>query len=135
MVIDDSALVRQILSEGLSRDPSIRVVDTAVDPYMARDKIAKYRPDVLTLDVEMPRMDGVQFLRHLMPQYPLPVVMVSALTGRSQKLTLDALDAGAVDFVTKPSVDIASGLNAMLDEICRKVKAAAQIDVSHWKKG
>lgn len=133
LVIDDSALVREILSKGLSRDPQIEVVGTANDPYMAREKIAKLRPDLLTLDVEMPRMDGVQFLRHLMPQFPLPVVMVSALTGKGQQMTLDALDAGAVDFVTKPQSNIAEGLEGMLEELRFKVKMAFTADLSQWK--
>ena len=99
LVVDDSALVRQILSSGLAMDPGIEVVGTASDPYMARDKIVELKPDVLTLDVEMPRMDGVEFLRRLMPQYPLPVVMVSSLTQKGKQITIDALEAGAVDFV------------------------------------
>ncbi len=134
LVVDDSSLVREILSQGLAKDPQIEVVGTATDPYMARDKIAQLRPDVLTLDVEMPKMDGVQFLRHMMPQFPLPVVMVSALTGKGQRLTFEALEAGAVDFVTKPSTNVARGLEEMLVEIRTKVKIAATADVSHWKK-
>ncbi len=134
LIIDDSALVRNILAKGLSQDPDINVVDTAKDPYDARDKILQYKPDVLTLDVEMPRMDGVEFLRRLLPQYPIPVVMVSALTERGKAITLDALDAGAIDFVTKPSYGVASGLNSMLNELSEKVKMAAKIDVSHLKK-
>ena len=80
-------------------DPGIEVVGSAADPYMARDKIVQLKPDVLTLDVEMPRMDGVEFLRKLMPQYPLPVVMVSSLTQKGKQITMEALEAGAVDFV------------------------------------
>ncbi len=134
LVVDDSALVRDILSKGLAMDPGIEVVGTASDPYIARDKIVALKPDVLTLDVEMPRMDGVDFLRRLMPQYPLPVVMVSALTEKGARITLDALDAGAVDFVTKPSADVARGLNAMLMELRTKVKIASTANVSHWKR-
>ena len=133
LVIDDSALVRQILSQGLSMDPCIEVVGTAGDPYVARDKIVKLQPDVLTLDVEMPRMDGVDFLRRLMPQYPLPVVMVSSLTQKGKQITLDSLEAGAVDFVSKPTSDIARGLKDMLLELRAKVKLAASANVSHWK--
>jgi two-component system chemotaxis response regulator CheB len=133
LVIDDSALIRQILSQGLSMDPCIEVVGTAGDPYVARDKIVKLQPDVLTLDVEMPRMDGVDFLRRLMPQYPLPVVMVSSLTQKGKQITLDSLDAGAVDFVSKPTSDIARGLKDMLLELRAKVKLAASANVSHWK--
>jgi len=135
LVVDDSALVRDILVTGLSKDPGIEVVGSASDPYVARDRIGQLKPEVLTLDVEMPRMDGVEFLRKLMPQYPLPVVMVSALTERSAKTTLDALDAGAVDFVTKPKADVARGLEAMMVELRTKVKIASTIDVSKWKNG
>ena len=133
LVIDDSALVREILSQGLAQDPEIVVVGTAADPYIAREQIAKLHPQVLTLDVEMPRMDGVQFLRHLMPNFPLPVVMVSSLTKKGQQLTLDALEAGALDFVTKPDMDLARGLESILEEIRTKVKIAAVADVSQWK--
>lgn len=133
LIVDDMALVRDILSQGLSQDPGIEVVGTASDPYMARDKIIELKPDVLTLDVEMPKMDGVEFLRRLMPQYPLPVVMVSALTERGKKITLDALEAGAVDFVSKPSTDVARGLGAMMLELRTKVKIASMANVSHWK--
>lgn len=133
LIVDDSALVRNILSQGLDLDPGIRVVGTASDPYVARDRIIELKPDVLTLDVEMPRMDGVEFLRKLMPQYPIPVVMVSALTEKGKSITLDALAAGAVDFVTKPKSDVARGLNDMLLELRTKVKIASTANVSHWK--
>ncbi|MBW1721802.1 MAG: chemotaxis response regulator protein-glutamate methylesterase [Deltaproteobacteria bacterium] len=133
IIVDDSALVRNILAQGLGMDPAIEVVATAGDPYIARDEIIKHRPDVLTLDVEMPRMDGVEFLRRLMPQYPLPVVMVSALTQRGKQITIDALEAGAVDFVSKPSTDVERGLNDLLLELRTKVKIASTANVSHWK--
>jgi len=133
LVVDDSALVRNILSQGLSMDPNIEVVGTASDPYIARDKIVELNPDVLTLDVEMPRMDGVAFLRKLMPQFPIPTVMVSSLTQRGKQITMDALDAGAVDFVAKPTSNVAAGLNAMLMELRAKVKIASTANVSHWK--
>nr|MBF0222570.1 chemotaxis response regulator protein-glutamate methylesterase [Desulfobulbaceae bacterium] len=133
LVIDDSTLVRNILTDGLNKDPGIEVVGSAPDPYSARDKIVQLRPNVLTLDVEMPRMDGVEFLRRLMPQYPLPVVMVSSLTQRGKQITLEALEAGAVDFVSKPSVDLARGLEGMMTELCTKVKIASTANVSHWK--
>ena len=93
LIIDDSPLVQRIISEGLSKDPNIEVCGTASDPYAGRDAIVKLRPDVLTLDVEMPKMNGVEFLRRLMPQYPIPVVMVSGLTERGQKTTLEAMAA------------------------------------------
>ncbi|PKK88311.1 MAG: chemotaxis response regulator protein-glutamate methylesterase [Candidatus Wallbacteria bacterium HGW-Wallbacteria-1] len=133
LVVDDSALVRDILSRGLSEDPDIEVVGTARDPYDARDKIVKLKPDVMTLDVEMPRMDGVEFLRRLMPQYPLPTLMVSALTEEGKRVTMDALEAGAVDFVTKPSSDVSRGLEAMLTDLRAKVKAVARADLSRFK--
>ena len=134
LIIDDSALVRQALSMGLALDPGIEVVGTAPDPYVARDKIIKLAPDVLTLDVEMPRMDGVEFLQKLMPQYPLPVVMVSALTERGKRITLEALEAGAVDFVTKPKSGMARGLDEMLLELRAKIKLASTVNVSYWKQ-
>ena len=133
LIIDDSALVRDILTQGLSADPSLEVVGAASDPYAARDKIVQTRPDVLTLDVEMPRMDGVEFLRRLMPQYPLPVVMVSSLTQRGKEITLQALEAGAVDFVAKPAANIADGLQSMMLELRTKIKIASTANVSHWK--
>ena len=134
LVVDDSSLVRTILSQGLAQDPGIEVVGSAPDPYVARDMIVELKPDVMTLDVEMPRMDGVEFLRRLMPQYPLPVIMVSALTQHGKQITLEALDAGAVDFVTKPSTDVARGLTDMLLELRTKVKIASTANVSHWKE-
>jgi two-component system chemotaxis response regulator CheB len=133
LVVDDSALVRDILAQGLAMDKEIEVVGTAADPYAARDKIVTLQPDVLTLDIEMPRMDGVEFLRRLMPQYPLPVVVVSALTKKGAALALSALEAGAVEVVTKPGIDIARGLPAMLGELRAKVKIAAVTNVQAWK--
>ncbi len=133
LIVDDSSLVRSILTRGLQVDPGIEVVGAAGDPYQARDMILAERPHVLTLDVEMPRMDGLAFLRKLMPQYPLPVVMVSSLTQRGSQITLDALAHGAIDFVAKPTSDIQSGLNGMMEELREKVKIAASVDVSQWK--
>ncbi|SBV36138.1 fused chemotaxis regulator; protein-glutamate methylesterase in two-component regulatory system with CheA [uncultured Stenotrophomonas sp.] len=126
LIVDDSALVRQILSDLLARDPGIEVVGTASDPLIARDKIKRLNPDVLTLDVEMPRMDGLAFLESLMRLHPLPVVMVSSLTERGADTTLQALALGAVDFVAKPKLDVARGLEGYAEEICAKVKAAAR---------
>jgi len=134
LVVDDSALVRELLTAGLAKDPELEVVGSAANPFIARDKIIELRPDVLTLDVEMPRMDGVDFLRRLMPQYPIPVIMVSALTQRGAQITLEALEAGAIDFVTKPSTDVARGLNQMLADLRQKVTMAAQVDLSAWKR-
>lgn len=133
LVVDDSAMIRNILADGLQKDPTIEVVGKAADPYMARDKIVELKPDVITLDVEMPRMDGLEFLKKLMAQYPLPVIMVSALTERGKKITLEALEAGAVDFVTKPKADVARGLDEMMIELRTKVKLAASANVSHFK--
>ncbi len=134
LVVDDSALVREVLRQGLSADEVIEVVDTASDPYDARNKIVALRPDVITLDVEMPRMNGVEFLKKLMPQLPTPVVMVSSLTERGAQVTLDALAAGAVDFVAKPKADVSQALNMMMVELRIKVKVAAVANVSHWKR-
>jgi len=133
LVVDDSALVRDILSRGLSMDREIEVVGVASDPFAARDKIIQLKPDVLTLDVEMPKMDGVEFLRRLMPLHPLPVVMVSALTKKGAAITMAAMEAGAVDVVAKPGTDIARGLNGMLAELRVKVKNAATVNVKAWK--
>src|SRR5512137_939557 len=129
LVVDDSALVRQLLTDLLNSDPSIEVVGTAQDAYMAREKIKRLNPDVLTLDVEMPKMDGVQFLRNLMRLRPMPVVMCSSLTEHGADVTLDALALGAVDFVTKPKVDLAGRLEDYASEITAKVKAAARARV------
>ncbi|MBC8277591.1 MAG: chemotaxis response regulator protein-glutamate methylesterase [FCB group bacterium] len=134
LIVDDSALVRNILSSGLGKFPDLEIAGTAANPYIARDMIVKTRPHVLTLDVEMPRMDGVEFLRKLMPQYPLPVVMVSALTEKGKKITLQALEAGAIDFVTKPSTDIARGLTAMITDLHSKIITASRANVSGWKR-
>lgn len=134
LIIDDSALVREVLSTGLAADPGIEVVGTAGNPLIARDKILALRPDVLTLDVEMPKMDGIEFLRRLMPQHPLPVIMVSALTERGKRITLDALEAGAYDFVTKPRADIARGLQKLQADLRNKVKEAALANVTRWKQ-
>ncbi len=125
LVVDDSALVRQMLTEGLGKDPRIEVVGAASNPYQARDKILQLNPDVMTLDVEMPRMDGVAFLRKLMPQRPMPVVMVSSLTEAGAQTTLDALAAGAVDFVTKPASGLSQALPRMLRELCSKIVIAS----------
>lgn len=134
LVVDDSALVRDILARGLSLDPKIEVVGKASDPYKARDLIVQVKPDVLTLDVEMPRMDGLEFLKKLMPQFPLPVVMVSALTRRGTQITLEALEAGAVDFVSKPSTDLSRGLVTIIQELRQKVITASTIDVRKFKQ-
>ncbi|WP_373020359.1 chemotaxis response regulator protein-glutamate methylesterase [Thiomicrorhabdus sp.] len=127
LIVDDSALVRQMLQEMLSSDPAIEVVGTASDPYMAREKIKQLHPDVLTLDVEMPRMDGVTFLKNLMRLHPIPVVMVSTLTEVGADVTFEALDMGAVDFVAKPKIDLKNTFEDYTTEICHKVKTAARV--------
>ena len=129
LVVDDSALIRGMMTEMLSQDPDIEVVGTASDPYIARDKIKTLNPDVLTLDVEMPKMDGLTFLQKLMAGRPMPVVMVSSLTEQGAATTMQALESGAVDFVTKPSVDIKHGLEDLAHEIVSKVKVASQASV------
>lgn len=129
LVVDDSALIRRLLSEMLDSQPDIQVVGTARDPYDARDQIKARDPDVLTLDVEMPRMDGIAFLRNLMRLRPMPVVMVSSLTEAGGEITLDALALGAVDFVTKPRSDVAHAMTAYTEEIADKVRVAARAQV------
>jgi two-component system chemotaxis response regulator CheB len=129
LIVDDSALVRKVLSELLGGDPEVEVVGTATDAYMARDKIKQLNPDVLTLDVEMPKMDGVTFLRNLMRLRPMPVVMVSSLTEHGAEITLDALAVGAVDYLPKPKIDLAATLGDYADELRAKIKMAAQARV------
>ncbi len=130
LIIDDSALVREILTEVLDSDPGIEVVGTAVDPLIAREKIKKLNPDVLTLDVEMPRMDGLTFLRNLMRLRPMPVIMVSSLTEKGADITLQALDEGAIDFVSKPKEDLSSTLASYRDELVEKIKVASLANIS-----
>jgi two-component system chemotaxis response regulator CheB len=125
LVVDDSALVRQVLINILSRHPMLEVVGTAKDPYDARERIKELDPDVLTLDVEMPRMDGLTFLGKLMKAHPMPAVMLSSLTAKGTSTALDALDLGAVDVIGKPAADQAAGLEAMGAEIAETVYAAS----------
>ena len=125
LIVDDSALMRQILQQILQSDPALEVVGVAGDPYIAREKIKALNPDVLTLDVEMPRMDGLTFLEKLMKGHPMPVVMVSSLTEKGCDTTLRALSLGAVDFITKPKLDVKTGTLDLADEIISKVKSAA----------
>lgn len=129
LIVDDSALVRKLLTEMLGSDPELEVVGTANDPYAAREKIKALNPDVITLDVEMPRMDGVTFLENLMRLRPTPVVMVSSLTQKGAEVTLRALELGAVDFVSKPTVDLAANLQHYTEELIAKVKLAASAHV------
>lgn len=129
LIVDDSATARAVLSDILTSDASIEVIGTASDAFVARDKIVELKPDVICLDVEMPRMDGITFLKKLMHYMPLPVIMVSSLTQSGAKTTLEALEAGAVDFVPKPHSHIYDGKDEMRDELIAKVKAAAKAKV------
>lgn len=133
LVVDDSAVARDLLERGLSLDPGIEVVGKAADVYAARDKIVFLKPDVMTLDVEMPRMDGIEFLKRLMPQYPIPTVVVSAVTAEGSRRALEALEAGALEVVGKPSASDPAGLREMLADLAEKVKAAASADLSKLK--
>lgn len=130
LVVDDSALVRKLITEMLAADHEIDVVGAASDPFMARERIKQLNPDVITLDVEMPRMDGITFLENLMRLRPTPVVMVSSLTQRGADVTLRALELGAIDFVAKPKVDVAGSLSSYADELIAKVKVAAKARVN-----
>ncbi len=126
LVVDDSALVRSLLKQIIDRQPDLECVGVAGDPLIAREMIRKLDPDVLTLDVEMPRMDGLDFLGRLMRLRPMPVVMVSTLTERGAEVTLQALELGAVDFVAKPRIGVAGGLEALASEIVEKLRIAAR---------
>jgi len=125
LIVDDSALVRQMLTSLLETDPEIMVVGAAPDPLVARDMVKALNPDVLTLDIEMPRMDGLAFLEKIMRLRPMPVVMISSLTQKGADVALRALEMGAIDYVGKPTVGLVEGFNALRDEIVAKVKAAA----------
>ncbi|WP_304163547.1 chemotaxis response regulator protein-glutamate methylesterase [Lonsdalea britannica] len=126
LCVDDSALMRQIMTEIINSHPDMEVVATAPDPLVARDLIKKFNPQVLTLDVEMPRMDGLDFLEKLMRLRPMPVVMVSSLTGKGSEITLRALELGAIDFVTKPQLGIREGMLAYSELIADKIRTAAK---------
>ena len=125
LIVDDSAFIRVLLTEILQSHPMIEVVATAEDPYEAREKIKKYAPDVLTLDVEMPKMDGVTFLKNIMRLRPMPVIMVSTLTQAGADITLEALQIGAFDFIPKPTTDVKNQLTDLAEELNDKVIAAA----------
>ncbi|MBL1265119.1 protein-glutamate methylesterase/protein-glutamine glutaminase [Methylomicrobium sp. RS1] len=133
LIIDDSLLIRRILTEIFNSSPDIEVVGTAANPYIARDMIKQLNPDVLTLDIEMPEMDGITFLKNLMRLRPTPVVMISTLTERGADITLEALSLGAVDFVPKPKVDVANTLNDYAEEIIGKVKMAALANIRNFE--
>src|SRR6185369_10160632 len=133
LIVDDSALVRKLLTDILSTARDIEVVGAAPDAYSAREKIKSLNPDVLTLDVEMPRMDGITFLRNLMRLRPMPVVMVSSLTDAGAEVTLDALSIGAVDYLSKPKVDLAATLADYREELLEKIRAAARARVRPYE--
>jgi two-component system chemotaxis response regulator CheB len=133
LIVDDSALVRKLLSNILDADPGIEVVGTAVDAYMAREKIKRLKPDVITLDVEMPRMDGLTFLSNLMRLHPMPVVMVSTLTEKGAQVTLDALNYGAIDYVSKPRLDFANTIEDYADLLREKIHMAARARVRPYR--
>ena len=131
LIVEDSIVFRELLVQNLGRDSSLQVVATARDPYEARDAIVKYKPDVMTLDVELPRMNGIDFLRKLIPQYPLPVVVISSLSDK----VFDALNAGAVDFVAKPAVSNRAQLEEFIrNELLVKIKIASTVKISKIKK-
>jgi len=125
LIVDDSAIVRKIFTEVISRQPDLEVAGTAPDPYVARDKIVQNRPDVITLDLEMPRMDGLTFLKKIMHYYPLPVIIVSSLTPRGSKMALQALELGAVEVLAKP--DGAFSVGELGVELVEKIRTAAHV--------
>ncbi len=125
LVVDDSALIRKLLHEIINSQPDLQAVGAAPDPLVARDMIRALNPDVLTLDVEMPKMDGLDFLERLMRLHPMPVIMVSSLTEKGSDATLRALELGAVDYVSKPKIDIVHGIQQYAEEIAEKIRTAA----------
>lgn len=132
LVVDDSAIVRQVLARELSKNHDIEVVGTAPDPYIARDKIVRLRPDVVTLDIEMPRMDGITFLKKLMRSFPIPVIIISSLTPAGGKIAMEALEAGAVDVICKPGTAYSVGEMSMV--FADQVRAAARVDATRLQR-
>jgi len=129
LVVDDSVLFREVLSKGISSDPNIEVVATANDAFDAREKIIKYNPDVMTCDIEMPKMNGIDFIKWLLPQHPLPIVVVSSVSDA----VFTAMKAGAVDFVTKPDVQSVKSVETFINELITKIKIASAANVSYSK--
>lgn len=125
LIVDDSLVFREVLARGISADPAIEVVAKAVDPYDARDKIIEFRPDVMTCDVQMPKMNGIDFIKKLLPQYSIPVIVISTVS----ESVLDALDAGAVEFITKPDVTVSKNLDSFIGELIYKIKISAKAKV------
>jgi len=130
LIIDDSQVIRDVLTEILNSSSELEVVGAAEDPLVAREMIKRLNPDVLTLDIEMPRMDGITFLRNLMRLRPMPVVMISALTEHNAEATLTALALGAVDFIAKPAGDTENSMDDYADEIIAKVIAASKANIT-----
>ncbi len=130
LIVDDSILFREVLLRGLSSDPNIEVVATANDPYDARDKIIAAKPDVMTCDVEMPKMSGIDFIRKLMPQYPLPIIVVSSTSGT----VFDAMNAGAVEFVAKPDLTSVNSVENFINDLIAKIKIAANAKVHTFQE-
>lgn len=131
LVVEDSMFFRELLVKNLNTDPALEVVASARDPFEARDMIVKYKPDVMTLDIEMPKMNGIEFLKKLMPQYPMPVVMISSLSDK----VFDALNAGAVDFVAKPTLTDKKKLEEFISkELPIKIKIASTAKIGNIKK-
>ena len=131
LIVDDSVMFAELVRKGISSDPALEVVGVAKDPFEARDMILKYKPDVMTLDIEMPRMDGLEFTRRLMPQYPIPIVMVSALSDK----VFDAMNAGAVDFIAKPTNMTKDEIFSYIQrDLCTKIKIASTVNVGGQKK-
>lgn len=130
LIIDDSMLFRQVMARGLASDPNIQIVATAQDPFDARDKILEYEPDVITCDIEMPKMNGIEFIRRLLPQYPLPVIVVSTIS----EAVFDAMKVGAVEFIPKPNVNSVASIEKFLYNLIEKIKIAsiAQLPSSHY---
>lgn len=133
LIVDDSALVRQTLAEIISSDPELEVIGTAADPYFAARKMAEVTPDVITLDIEMPRMDGLTFLRKIMSQHPIPVVIISSLTSKATEMGMRALEYGAVELITKPQVNTKNFLEESKVIICDAIKAAARSRIARRK--
>lgn len=129
LVVDDSLLFREVIARGIQTDPYIEVVARATDPFDARDKILEFKPDVMTCDVEMPKMNGIEFIRRLLPQHPLPVIVISTVS----EAVFDAMNAGAVDFVTKPEIQSAKNVERFLSDIIAKIKIAANAKISGIK--
>ena len=125
LVVDDSMVYREVLARGISTDPNMEVVATATDPFDARDKILKYKPDVMTCDVEMPKMSGIEFIKRLLPQYPLPVIVVSSISDS----VFQAMNAGAIDFVAKPNMNSAKSVEEFINDMIFKIKIAAAAKV------